>query len=492
MRTGRQIRARRSEKGVALLISIFILLLISVVAIALVVSSGTETALAGNYRSATGVYYASLAGLEEVRGRLRPQDPNSFKNTAPATFLHLPGNTLAMDEVRYVLNPGPTDPADTRTAYPDTEYDTEFGAGKLAAANVQTTPSVWNRNPLNALPVPGPFYKWVRINAVSEQSLQLDVAPYDGTSNDAVPIFYDGTTGKLNNSISGAQVLEITALAVLPNGSQKLLQYLVGPAPLNISFPSAFTILGTNTVFNGTIGNAVFLVDGIDQQGSGGTCGAPQPTLPAIGVLSATEVGYVVNGGNGGNGILPPDRNEYEGLPPPSGPPKPSVLSVTLPQNMQTPAALDGLVQLIAQSPDTVSLPGDVDSNSLPYQMSPSNPMTVFVNGNFVLTNGATGYGLLIVTGKLSYTGDSGWKGIVLVVGEGKLFGSNAGTNEFDGAVLVASTRDNTGNLLAAFGQAELSLAPAGGNGIFYNSCRINDALPSGGSRILSFHEISQ
>ena len=47
MRTGRQIRAKQAEKGIALLISIFILLLISVVAIALIVSSGTETALAG-------------------------------------------------------------------------------------------------------------------------------------------------------------------------------------------------------------------------------------------------------------------------------------------------------------------------------------------------------------------------------------------------------------------------------------------------------------
>ncbi len=54
-----------------MLIAIFILLLIGAVAIALVVSSGTESALAGNYRSSTTVYYAAVAGLEEVRARLR-------------------------------------------------------------------------------------------------------------------------------------------------------------------------------------------------------------------------------------------------------------------------------------------------------------------------------------------------------------------------------------------------------------------------------------
>src|SRR6266699_168189 len=145
------IRTNRPEKGIALLISIFVLLLISVVAIALIVSSGTETALAGNYRSSTGVYYAALAGLEEARGRLLGKDPNSFQKTAG--FLPSPGTQLNIGEVRYVLNPSPTD-GNVLTTYPDSEYDTEFGAGALTAAyaagTVVTTPSVWNKSPLNA------------------------------------------------------------------------------------------------------------------------------------------------------------------------------------------------------------------------------------------------------------------------------------------------------------------------------------------------------
>src|SRR5256884_6006098 len=99
-------RKRRTDEGIALLISIFVLLLISVVAIALIVSSGTETALAGNYRSATGVYYAGQAGLEEARGRLYPKNSSSFQNTAPG-FLPSPGVTLAVCSVAYVLNPHP-------------------------------------------------------------------------------------------------------------------------------------------------------------------------------------------------------------------------------------------------------------------------------------------------------------------------------------------------------------------------------------------------
>src|SRR5437867_12777968 len=103
----RRIRTRKSEEGIALLISIFVLLLISVVGIALIVSSGTESALAGNYRSSTGVYYAALAGLEETRGRLLAKNPNSFLKTAPASFLPPPGTQWDMGYVRYVLNAGP-------------------------------------------------------------------------------------------------------------------------------------------------------------------------------------------------------------------------------------------------------------------------------------------------------------------------------------------------------------------------------------------------
>src|SRR5437762_3906347 len=168
MRARRSNLRRRTEEGIALLISIFVLLLISVVAISLIVSSGTESALAGNYRSSTGVYYAALSGLEEARGRLVPKNPDAFKTTAPG-FLPSAGITLAIGSVAYVLNPGPTEvAANILTTYPDTEYDNEFGGGSLAGATVTTTNSVWNRSPLNGLNIPGPLYKWARINAVSE------------------------------------------------------------------------------------------------------------------------------------------------------------------------------------------------------------------------------------------------------------------------------------------------------------------------------------
>src|SRR5438046_10043439 len=98
-------RTGKPEEGIALIISIFVLMLISVVAIALIVSSGTESALAGNYRSSTGVYYAALSGLEEARGGLVPKNPDAFKTTDPANLLPPPGTSLNLGATYYLMKP---------------------------------------------------------------------------------------------------------------------------------------------------------------------------------------------------------------------------------------------------------------------------------------------------------------------------------------------------------------------------------------------------
>src|SRR5260370_3877962 len=230
----RRIRSSKSEEGIALLISIFVLVLISVVAIALIVSSGTESALAGNYRSSTGVYYAAMAGLEEVRARLRPQSPISFKNT-DAAFLPAGGAPVAVCSPLYVTNPvggENVSPWDSANPYYDAQFSQEFGgicAGPLPPNPSPSTLSIWNRNPLSGLPFPGPLYKWVRINGVSEQSLRLDVVPYDGTQNDTALIYYDGV---FNNNASGNQVLPVTGPPVPPTGRHQLPPYLIPPPPL--------------------------------------------------------------------------------------------------------------------------------------------------------------------------------------------------------------------------------------------------------------------
>jgi Tfp pilus assembly protein PilX len=497
------IRKRRTEAGIALLISIFVLLLISVVAIALIVSSGTESALAGNYRSATGVYYAALSGLEEARGRLLPKNPSSFKNTA-GSFLPAPGTTLPIGSVAYVLNPGPTDAYATQlTAYPDTQYDTEFGSGALAGATVTTTNSVWNVSPLNSLSIPGPLYKWVRINAVSEKSLNIDVDA-DTLANSTTPLYYDGAHFS-NSSSAGPQVLEITSFAVLPNGSQKLVQYLVAPTMLNLSFKAALTLDGNTPQFTAAT-SPNFWVKGNDQGGVG-TCNPTGAAFIAVGSTippGSFNSTFQQPGNASGIPIGPPPpldlRTHYTN----SLHVDPDIEPPTLSPNLQTVGGLNALVQTIQQNADATIPPGSIQSDStnfMPAAMSPSNPMTIVVNGDLTF-NGwhSTGYGLLLVTGDFTYDPDASWNGIILVIGKGRIYSyqGNSATTQIQGAVFLAKTVDASNNPLAStsapisssfdFSSTPITLS----NGIYYSSCWIQASLPNLGYTILSFHEISQ
>src|SRR4051812_16086285 len=244
-----------AEAGVALLIAIFTLLLVSVVAISLIVAAGMETALSGNYRSSTAAFFAAKGGLEEARGRLLPRNPDYFNSTVPAFVPATGAAPLALHEVRYVTNPAGGE--NVLASYPDIEYESEFGAGSLAGATIRTIASI---SP-NA-GIPGALYKWVRINPVTERSLNLDVDG-DHVKDSTTLLYFDGL--HLNLNATGGQTLEVTSLAVLPDGTKKLLQYVVAPMQFALGFPGAVTAAGTYAGAT-SFGNqsAGFGISGID------------------------------------------------------------------------------------------------------------------------------------------------------------------------------------------------------------------------------------
>ena len=470
----------------------FAVLLVSLAAISLILSAGTESALAGNYRSSASAYYAASAGLEEARGRLLPRNPDFFNNTV-ANFIPTAGTPLlAVGQVRYITNPIAAE--NVLTVYPDTEYDSEFGAGSLAAAsgagNVKTIPSV-STVTSGGTTYQGPLFKWVRINPATEQSIGVDVDA-DGNLNDnTIPLYYDpahldaGGNPEPSLIISAAppstafQVFEVTSLAVLPNGSRKLLQYVVTPATLDLKLPSALTLNSNNASMEGGNSNG-YQINGQDQ------CNAAALPLPAIGYNGGGATNY----NNIKSGL--PHPNNYIGAPP-----TPSVVNVasTLSPSLQTPASLDALVQLITQNADAVITRAagfHADPDDLPSSMSPTHPVTVVVHGDYSQSGTFTGYGLIAVTGNFSFDVSSGWRGMVLVIGQGTVTGSDPGSNEFDGALFVAKTQDASGTELAALGQATFNITGSGGSGINYNSCWVNSAQTVLNYKVLSYREIGQ
>jgi hypothetical protein len=482
--------SRKQEAGVALLLSIFVLLAISVVGIAMIVASGTESALAGNYRASTSAYYAATAGLEEARSRLLPKNPKYFDTTAP-TFMPALGTTLLTSQVRYILNPNNGEVVapltfGTPATYPDNEYKLEFNNVNPLAANTQTITST------SALPagVTPPLYKWVRINAITEQSIGQDLNG-DAVIDAVTPLFYDSALTPprlIVNALPPAtaqQVFEITALAVLPNRTEKLLQYTVAARTFNLNFPSALTLGANNVTFNGA-NSSQYQVNGQDGSNPSappvpGCTTNPLTVKDAIGTTNPGDVASITAG-------IPSNRlGNYTGA---SGA-TPDVAQVSISNSLDTPLDTYNTLQTIENSADLV-ISGNATEGQMPNAMSASNPMTIVVDGDFSMNGNYTGYGLLVVTGNFSYSGTTGWNGIVLVIGDGVTTynGSGGGNNSFNGAIYVATIWDNNHNLLNNFGPVQYDISGGGGSGTYYNSCWIKAAQQPVTYQVLSFREI--
>jgi hypothetical protein len=478
MNSTRHRRSKHSQAGVALLIAISALLLISVVAISLIVATGMETSLSGNYRSSTGAYYAARAGLEEGRGRLLSRNPNYFNTTSPG---FIPA-TLALGQVRYVTNPVGVE--NVLTAYPDTEYATEFGAPP-PGGGVQTIASV---APLPVAGITGALYKWVRINSITEASINIDVNG-DHVLDNTTPLFFDGQHLNLNST--GQQALEVTSLAVLPDGTQKILQYVVAPTVLTMNFPAAVTAVGTYTGAT-SFGN---------QSGGFGISGTdfcnPAAEQYAVAGTNSTSITNL-------SGKLTPAGN-YPGTGGSAGPP--AIASVgsnaagmqSFPDPLHPGQTLDltsiaGLNQLVSeiQSAADYTVPDCSTTSNLG---SASNPTVVMVTGNCSLSGNPSppGSGILLVQGDVQYV-DHPYDGLILAIGTGVFEQPASRLTHFYGSLVLAQTVDPISHApLATPGTPTLNWLSGSGNpNLQYDSCLVTNALPTITYKTLSFREISQ
>jgi hypothetical protein len=470
---------------VALVIAIFTLMLISVVATALVLMAGTETAMKGNYKSAMHAFYDAKAGLEEGRGRLSSRNPNSIANCV------LPGGEALMlvNQVCYIVNPSAgevVNPLDLSAGnpYADLEYQQEWQV-PVTSASVQ--PFVTSTSPIASANIAGPLFKWVRITPRTELSVNSD-SDADGAI-DNTPLLFDGQNvfdSKNGIPPGAAQILTITSLAVTPYGSRRMVQYTVAPSALTAAlatFPSALTLDGNGVSFTGPGGGGgnggpgSFQIIGNDLNAPTGT----QSGVPAIGYTNSSD-------GPSLSSSAVPSGNYLS----PTG--VPNVGLVTLLPILQTPSGLENLVSNITQNADLVLTPPQgtpADQTSLPSVMSASNPMVVVVDGDFNLHGNGTHYGLLVVTGTLDYDPDASWNGVILVIGQGTFTSSKKGTGVINGAIFVAQTLDSTGKLLANLGYSSYTQT-GGGSGIQYSSNWVKATQALMPFQVLSFREIAQ
>jgi hypothetical protein len=121
---------------------------------------------------------------------------------------------------------------------------------------------------------------------------------------------------------------------------------------------------------------------------------------------------------------------------------------------------------------------------------SESTPQITFVDGNLTMTGATRGGGILVVTGTLTMSGNSGFYGIILVVGQGTFVANGGGNGQYNGAMLIAKTRDSSGNVLSSMGNPIVDWSGGGGNGIQYDGCAINNVQQGLGFKTMASREL--
>lgn len=103
-----------------------------------------------------------------------------------------------------------------------------------------------------------------------------------------------------------------------------------------------------------------------------------------------------------------------------------------------------------------------------------SNPKQItFVDGDVNLGSGDQGAGLLVVTGKLTTNGNTSFKGVILVLGEGVVERSGGGNGVISGGIVVAKFGKTSGD----FGAPTFVTDGGGTSLVQYDSTAVNEAM---------------
>src|SRR5579864_7142608 len=137
-------RRSKGERGIALLIVLFALLLLSVVGLGMMYSTNMETAINGNYRDKQGAFYAALAGLQEGRERIRNQSASgtAVYSVTPPSLLP---STSGQNVIYIVSNASTVKPYlySSTNPYFDTELCQENLTNITITAGMLGTPCSW-------------------------------------------------------------------------------------------------------------------------------------------------------------------------------------------------------------------------------------------------------------------------------------------------------------------------------------------------------------
>lgn len=502
---------RKPERGMALILALLALLLISAVGLGMIYMSTTETSIDTNYKDTQLAFFAMRGGLEEMRDRMRANSVSPI--TIPAV---MPGTA---NSILYIVNPSSTtDVVDPKT-FGNTYFDDEFchesfvGSGVTYVAPGTPCPAAGappGTSVATYVASSSPYtntaaslkYKWVRItlkqngtfpNALVDSTqvganLASQVCWNSASAQEVVAsaLGYANCAAAQTAGLMIAPVYLVTAMAITPQGSRRVGQY--ESAALNITPPpGALALDGPAAQFSPAPHSSNYFANGNNSgaaayNGPGGPAACPQ-TLPAVtpAISTGDGPGQVLVTGD-----IPSNRTgNYTGTP---GTPSatPSVVNQgptgtnQLSGTWDSPAALNNLASSIGNGADQTLTCGIGTPCSFPAAGlgTDAAPKITYVNGDFNMGSNS-GAGVLVVTGTLTITGNSSFDGLILVIGQGVMSESGGGGGQFNGTIFLAKTNSSTSpysQLPAVPGLGSPLIAWNGGgtNGIQYNSCWAN------------------
>jgi hypothetical protein len=432
------------ERGVALLIALIIMMTLCGLALSVILLTDSQIRLGQTVQAQGQVFYASLAGIEEVRGRMNGSAPDTIAPALPTT----------VSQVLYIVNSStsdPVQPTDALSPYYDSEYAGE-NPGGLASATV--LPSINSDQPgvgtSTAIP-----YKWVRITLKTEASVHTDLNQ-DGVINSTSPVYWDGAQQTLS-SAGGTLVYLLTALAVDQTRVRKMIQTEVAGVPGGANFvPLAAAATAGSISITGNVTSPNILVDGNDNNPGGTGCPAPAAALPGILAGGAVTISSANVIGN------PPTQSAIL--------PFPQSASTLISQLQSSSVAITSVDPSHITTNGTSYTASGATLGTQPSAGTPGIVQVVYADKPLTISGGAnSGYGVLLVRGDLTVTGAFSYQGVVMASGQIS-FTAPASGNIFVAGSLLGS---GTISFNAASGSSSSKITTQ------YNSCVVANVLQS-------------
>jgi Tfp pilus assembly protein PilX len=518
----------KSQRGVAMMVALLALLLLAAIGMGLMFMADTENSVNNNYRDSQKAYFAARAGAEQARLLLATDPtlhakalnmdgvmPSTVANTGMIYLLN-PTGTETVDPTTVTTN----------NLYLDDQLCWEKYVGMVGmtsgtgpcGSNNQANQLLSNKNSFTtvAMSAPGtgasdalPF-KWVRI--ANKQNFMGPLNQSVGAGTAGQQVCWDGgqelviAPGTTCEAQPGGVILmpvwELTSLAVTPklgnnSGSRRMVQMevalnppLIPPAPISTMAP--VNLQGS------------FILNAYDN------CSCPCTTAAACaatGCTSAhavfTENGVSVTGG-AGTTLTSYGSDPTKGTQSIPGPsvqqvnPWPNSLNINnLISQYKQGASIPNWSTSCTGTANFTSLPPSYLNcgtqtnqqfgtypSGLPTEPAPGSFTTVteYIPGSVKLTAAASGSGILIIDGDLEINGGLNWYGLVLVRGKVSFTGGAGQNVNLFGSILA-------GEDVSATDQSQTDTF-GGSINFHYDVCALKNLGSGTPPKLLATHEI--